>query len=213
VVMWRWDSGAFGTGVPSENPEGAGTFRYQLRFPGQYFDAESGLHYNYFRDGYDPSIGRFTQSDPIGLAGGFNTYGYVRGNPVSGIDPLGWIGPQETSFQNEIDVAVASGDYAKLESLLEAVSPQQAQAIRAALSNKLRDTLTRDAIKQITSNSEKIAQGDKIRKVEQLCEKFGGKAQDWIKKKGWDSNGNEYHWYENLGEKVGWKRAGELDPF
>lgn len=45
-----------------------------LRFAGQYFDTETQLHYNYFRD-YDPSIGRYIQTDPIGLAGGVNTYG------------------------------------------------------------------------------------------------------------------------------------------
>jgi RHS repeat-associated protein len=59
-----------------------------LRFPGQYFDQESGLHYNYFRD-YDPETGRYVESDPIGLDGGLNTFGYVEGNPVNGIDPSG----------------------------------------------------------------------------------------------------------------------------
>ncbi len=57
-------------------------------FPGQYYDGESNRHYNYFRD-YDPSIGRYIESDPVGLAGGINTYLYVHGDPVNWIDPLG----------------------------------------------------------------------------------------------------------------------------
>ncbi len=59
-----------------------------LRFPGQYFDSESGLAQNGFRD-YDPSTGRYIESDPIGLKGGVNVYTYVRGNPVGLIDPRG----------------------------------------------------------------------------------------------------------------------------
>jgi RHS repeat-associated protein len=56
--------------------------------PGQYFDAETGTNYNYFRD-YDPTIGRYVQSDPIGLEGGVNTYSYVGNSPLVGIDPFG----------------------------------------------------------------------------------------------------------------------------
>ena len=67
-----------------------GAFAYNLRFPGQYFDAETGKHYNYFRD-YDPRLGRYVQSDPIGLQGGLNTFGYVRGRPLNLFDPLGLV--------------------------------------------------------------------------------------------------------------------------
>ena len=59
-----------------------------LRFPGQYADAESGTNYNYYRD-YDPSLGRYIQSDPIGLYGGFNTYTYVNSDPINYSDPSG----------------------------------------------------------------------------------------------------------------------------
>ncbi|MDR7343348.1 RHS repeat-associated protein [Pantoea alhagi] len=59
-----------------------------LRFQGQYLDRETGLHYNLFRY-YDPATGRYTQPDPIGLAGGLNTYAYV-GDPLVWVDPLGW---------------------------------------------------------------------------------------------------------------------------
>jgi RHS repeat-associated protein len=85
VMKWKWDPTPFGEGAPVE-PSGA--FKYNLRFPGQYFDVESNLSYNYFRD-FDPALGRYVESDPIGLAAGVNTYGYVGALPVSRVDPLG----------------------------------------------------------------------------------------------------------------------------
>ncbi len=64
-----------------------GSITNNLRFPGQYYDSETGLHQNGFRD-YDPETGTYRQSDPIGLLGGMNPYSYGN-NPVNLIDPLG----------------------------------------------------------------------------------------------------------------------------
>ncbi|SAK54672.1 RHS protein [Caballeronia temeraria] len=63
------------------------SFVQALRMPGQYWDEESGLHYNTFRY-YDPHAGQFISQDPIGLAGGLNLYAYAP-NPFGWIDPLG----------------------------------------------------------------------------------------------------------------------------
>jgi RHS repeat-associated protein len=88
-VVWRWDqTDPFGGNPPDENPSGLGIFTCNLRLPGQYFDKETNTHYNYFRD-YNPAIGRYVQSDPIGLRGGINTYLYVGGDPLLGTDLLG----------------------------------------------------------------------------------------------------------------------------
>ncbi|MFZ6659143.1 RHS repeat-associated core domain-containing protein, partial [Undibacterium sp. TJN19] len=89
VEVWRWDSAPFGETLPNEQPTNATSkFTFNIRFAGQYFDQETGLHYNYFRD-YDPRTGRYVESDPIGLAGGMTTYGYVGANPVSLVDARG----------------------------------------------------------------------------------------------------------------------------
>ncbi len=95
ALLWRWDNtDPFGNNAANENPAGLGTFKYELRFPGQYYDAETGTHYNYFRD-YDPAIGRYAQSDPAGLYGGLNTYGYVGAGPLSRVDPQGLFSPDQ----------------------------------------------------------------------------------------------------------------------
>jgi RHS repeat-associated protein len=81
--VWEGEYFAFG-GVKVET----GSLEQRLRFAGQYYDQETGNYYNYFRD-YDPSTGRYLQSDPIGLRGGLNTYGYVGGNPLFLVDFFG----------------------------------------------------------------------------------------------------------------------------
>jgi RHS repeat-associated protein len=91
-VVWQWNHDPFGNGAPT------GSLAYELRFPGQFFDQKTGLHYNYFRD-YDPRLGRYLESDPIGLAGGVNTYGYAGGNPLTHLDFFG-LCPTDSSNQN-----------------------------------------------------------------------------------------------------------------
>src|SRR6185295_5714310 len=88
-LRWKWDQQeAFGVNVPDENPSSLGAFEFALRFPGQYADKETNLAYNYHRN-YDASVGRYVESDPIGLESGSNTYVYVGANPLAWIDPSG----------------------------------------------------------------------------------------------------------------------------
>lgn len=89
AVVWRAQYAPFGLAVVDEDVDGDGhQVSLNVRFPGQYFDGETGFYYNYFRT-YDPETGRYITSDPIGLRGGLNTYGYVTGNPVNLVDPIG----------------------------------------------------------------------------------------------------------------------------
>jgi RHS repeat-associated protein len=82
-VVWMANMLPFGQSVAEISDE-----QQNLKFPGQHLDGETGYAYNYFRD-YDVSLGRYIQSDPIGLKGGINTFGYVKGSPVVLKDRLG----------------------------------------------------------------------------------------------------------------------------
>ena len=106
LPVWQWPYSAFGdnrpTGVLKSIPDPrpgqtadqqllratTPALLFNLRYPGQYFDEEAGLNYNYFRS-YQAATGRYTQPDPIGLAGGWNTTEYALANPLAHADPMG----------------------------------------------------------------------------------------------------------------------------
>ncbi|EPW8574856.1 RHS repeat-associated core domain-containing protein, partial [Morganella morganii] len=87
-IIWHGDYSLWGKLKREQHPVAGFRGQQNLRFQGQYFDRETGLHYNTFRY-YAPDTGRFTQQDPIGLMGGLNLYQYAP-NPVGWVDPWGW---------------------------------------------------------------------------------------------------------------------------
>jgi len=92
ATAWSTAYASFGAAQPNVE-----TVANPLRLPGQYFDAETGLHQNFFRD-YDPITGRYVEPDPIGLSSGLNRYTYANQNPINFSDDLGLLGPDEGEF-------------------------------------------------------------------------------------------------------------------
>ena len=102
IKVWSAEYLPFGKATVDEDPDGDGQkVTLNLRFPGQYFDQETGLHYNYHRY-YDPRTGRYLTSDPIGMLGGINLFTYVANNPVNEIDPYGLFNPRILELINKI---------------------------------------------------------------------------------------------------------------
>ncbi len=107
VAVWTWSlkGEAFGNTAPNQDPDGDGAaLVLDMRFPGQRYDAASGLNQNYFRD-YEAATGRYVQSDPIGLDGGISTYAYVKAKPLTWIDIFGLdgglvCGPADNEFSD-----------------------------------------------------------------------------------------------------------------
>ena len=97
-MAWQWLISGFGEVRPTTGDRGYGqtvsgpsyaqAVKFDLRYPGQVFDEETGLSYNLHRY-YDAATGRYMQADPIGLEGGWNRFGYVANNPLNDVDPQG----------------------------------------------------------------------------------------------------------------------------
>ncbi len=191
-------------------PQDGVAFHYNLRFPGQYFDSETGLHYNYFRD-YDPSIGRYIQSDPMGLYDGTNTYAYVSNNPLMYIDPYGLWRIGDPLPQWMVDGAAGWGG-----------------VLSFGLTNQINNALGTSGTYNQCSNAYKAGQA--LGFVNSLA--FGGAAASRSAVKGWANYShaalpNRYlkqfsnpaaKWLNkrgNLlnGQYISWQLHARLDPF
>ena len=109
VAVWSWPltGEAFGVDQPIADVDGDGTsLSFNLRFPGQRYDAATQLNYNYFRD-YEATTGRYVESDPIGLGGGLSTYSYVDGNSLNATDPTGLLVESEAAIEAAVKRALA----------------------------------------------------------------------------------------------------------
>jgi len=100
--VWHWPIAPYGNTAAQEDPDGDGAkVTFNLRYPGQYYDSESGLHYNHTRF-FNPRTGRYLQPDLLKLEGGINVYTYANGNPVHYMDPTGtsWWGFASAIFNS-----------------------------------------------------------------------------------------------------------------
>jgi RHS repeat-associated protein len=209
TAVWSWDLAgeAFGNIAPNQNPDGdAAQFVFNMRFAGQRYDAASGLNYNYRRDGYESGTGRYTQPDPFGVLRDYSKSHFFVSRSTDGEGDTTFTGGLNSLYgyadQNPVNRFDSYG-------LQSSCGPGMIYCNYPELVGEV----TKDSLNVAFRNSETIAARSGIRKVAELCEKFGGKAKDWVKKKGWDDLGREWHWYEKNGQKFGLKPAGFPDPF
>lgn len=142
-------------------------FAQPLRYPGQYNDDETGLHYNTFRY-YDPEIGRFTTQDPIGLAGGLNLYAYGP-NPLSYIDPLGLSG-------DKVNVYKDAPYHSSTDNSVKSRAPTSGQT---ALDNSVQVKPTSPRRVGVDVANNEIVVMDKTRSLSDTVDEYHGHVRDW----------------------------------
>jgi RHS repeat-associated protein len=209
-TVWYWNyNEPFGKTEANENPSGAGTFSYNLRFPGQYFDSETGLHYNWHRD-YNPEIGKYAQSDPAGLRGGLNTFWYVGNNPARyfdyyGLDFVGPPAPPPVGDWNNNPWYIASNNCYSHAMGIPGRGPngfgQGAGMQPGDYSGQRYRKLTCDDIKAaaIRDGAKPPKSGGDIR-CEGECPDGHYKIHLIINEGGWLGRGSDYHWYRQHGD-------------
>ena len=152
--MWRNlpTTEPFGVTPPEEDPNNTGTnFKLNLRFPGQYFDPETGITHNGFRD-YDRLSGRYLQSDPIGLNGGsMSLYAYVNNQPLRYTDPLGLAnGPAVTWIHSPTTIASSESyrywNNQPTSAIVQSLKPGEIDSLKVAPDGRIFDGNTRTAI-------------------------------------------------------------------
>uniref|UniRef100_UPI0024B5976E RHS repeat domain-containing protein n=1 Tax=Chitinivorax sp. B TaxID=2502235 RepID=UPI0024B5976E len=176
-LTWRWESEAFGNTLPDQDADKNGSqFVYHLRFPGQYWDNGIKLSHNWYRT-YNPETGRYVQSDPIGLQGGLNTYGYVGGNPLIFFDPLGWAfntGGRGVGRGGRFgqDWKFGDGDPKSLDAAKNFVNPNFTKLKEIPWSSKM----VKNAAKDIENGATEVCVGSKAEAAELFLGKFHGQG-------------------------------------
>jgi RHS repeat-associated protein len=177
MVVWRWElpGEAFGNDRPDEDPDGDGiAFVFDLRYPGQQYDSATGFNYNYFRD-YDPGVGRYVQSDPIGLNGGMSTYGYVFSNSLTLIDPFGLQdGPGFSDQINQLGTRI--DNEANYTSYFENRFPNTIAGAKAVFTKRIKEKVCKQLSGQPQTVSGLTGGGEDI-DIKPNMARFGDKPQ------------------------------------
>jgi RHS repeat-associated protein len=156
TVVWEGEYKPFGKADVNPNS----TVVNQFRFPGQYYDTETGLHYNYHRY-YDPKTGRYLTADPIGIDGGINLFVYVLNDPVNSVDLLGL---ESCTPFNDCFRKCINDNYGASFDVAFGLSPFSIPALAQDVYNSLTETIANEILKSLPLEGA-FTKGDIIKKA------------------------------------------------